>query len=315
MPSFALVARDTTSGTSAIRTEVRNLAADQSVALIGPFDGQAVNEAGTEAASVGLPVISLSPRGSSGPSVFAIRHSAEDRARLLARHAYKAGVRDFALLAPQTSYGRAVGKAFKQEVEALGGAVVVEVTYAKNVTAFGDVVEKLKKPWSAIFVPDLASRLQLIAPALASANLHAMPRGRKSKFGRSIMLLSTAEGVSRGFLRSAGRYSWGAFLAPGFFPDRTDSRIAEFVSRYEAEFGSEPSAHEAYAFDAARVVRHATESGASTRAEVSRALATQVVPGLTGEIRFSQNGNRGDEGLLFQVQQPISGQYELKALR
>lgn len=312
---FQLVARDTSSQLVSVAEGVKSLAQDDVIAVIGPFDGRAVLEAGSLASTMALPVLSLAPRGKGGPGIFAIRHSAEDRARSLARHAYGAGVRDFAIFAPSGPYGTAVGLAFRNEVEALGGTVVVEVNYAKGTTSFKDDLKKLKKPWSAVFVPDLAKSLQLIAPALAAANLHAMPRGKKSKHGRSILLLSTAEGIEHGYLRSAGRYSLGAILAPGYYSDRTDARIAEFVARYVAHFGSEPSAHEAYAFDAAAVVRHATDAGAKTRGQLHGALLDQSVPGLTGEIQFAADGRRSDAGLLFEMQEPISGQYQLKALR
>ena len=208
-----------------------------------------------------------------------------------------------------------VRQAFRSEVETLGGMVIATATYAKGTTSFKTDLKKLKKPWSAIFVPDQAKSLQLIAPALAAANLHAMPRGTKSKRGRSILLLSTAEGVEQGYLRSAGRYSLGAVFAPGYYSDRTDSRIADFVARYEAEFGSEPSAHEAYAYDAAAVIRHAVRGGVQTSGQLVKALFAQSLPGLTGTIRFGPEGKRIDSGLLFELQEPITGQYQLKALR
>ncbi len=313
--SFQLVARDTSSGLGTIAAGVTELANEDSIALIGPFDGRAVSEAAATARSLGLPLVSLAPRGGSGPGVFAIRHSAEDRARALARHAYEAGVRDFAIFSPATSYGKVVGKAFRSEVESLGGTIIASATYAKGTTSFKADLKGLTKPWSAVFVPDQAKSLKLIAPALAAANLHAMPRGSKSKRGRSILLLSTAEGIEQGYLRSAGRYSLGAVFAPGYFSDRTDARIADFVARYEAEFSKDPSAHEAYAYDAASALRHAVDGGAQTSGDVAKALLSQSLPGLTGTIQFAGDGKRSDAGLLFEVQEPISGQYQLKALR
>jgi ABC-type branched-subunit amino acid transport system substrate-binding protein len=266
-------------------------------------------------AGAGVPVLSLAPRSGTFPGVFALRHSAEERARSLARHAYDEGVRDFAIFAPDAPYGRVVGKAFADEVNRLGGSVVVEHRYPRGITSFKDDVKALKKPWSAVFVPDTSRTLELIAPALAAANLNARPIGDKGKHGRSILLLSTAEGVDDHFLRSAGRYSWGAVLAPGFYPDRTDERIADFVTRYESEFGAAPSVHEAYAYDAATLVREAEAAGAGTRAELVGALRSASIVGLTGKIRFGVDGRRADPGLLFEVQQPITDQFELRALR
>ena len=313
--AFELITRDTSSDAANADAGLRSMVASEAVGIIGPFDGNAVAKVASIATSLGVPVISLAPRGSAGGTVFSIRHGAESRARLLASHAYGKGIRDFAIFAPETAYGRVVGAAFKDQVETLGGRVIVEATYAAGTTSFTSDVRKLKKPWSAVFVPDQAKTLELIAPALAAANLNAQPVGKKSKHGRSILLLSTAEGIDQRFLRAAGRYSWGAVFAPGFFPDRTDPRIADFVARYESEFGAEPSDHEAYAYDAATVLRHAIDTGARTRQELGKALRMQRVPSLTGDIVFGADNRRSDPGLLFEMQQPITGQFELRALR
>ncbi len=313
--AFELITRDTSSVASNVSSGIRNMVASDVLAVIGPFDGSSVTSVSPLAASLGLPVISLAPRGSAGGAVFSIRHSAETRARSLARYAYGKGIRDFAILAPATAYGRVVGGAFEEQVKSLGGNVIVQITYASGTTSFTKDVARLKKPWSALFVPDQAKTLALIAPALASRNLNARPVGKRSKHGRSILLLSTAEGIGRGYLRAAGRYSFGAVVAPGFFPDRTDPTIADFVARYEDEFGTEPSAHEAYAYDAATVVRHAVDQGAASRQQLGQALHVQKVPGLTGDIEFGRDNRRSDPGLLFEVQQPIAGQFELRALR
>jgi ABC-type branched-subunit amino acid transport system substrate-binding protein len=315
MSDFNLIARDTSSQLGSVATGVNELANEDVLAVVGPFDGRAVSEAGGAARALGLPIVSLAPRGGGGPGVFAIRHSAEDRARSLARHAYGLGVRDFAIFGPSTKYGSAVGKAFRSEVESLGGTIVVQASYEKGTTSFKADLKKIKKPWSAVFVPDQAKSLQLIAPALAAANMNAKPYGGKSKRGRSILLLSTAEGIEQGYLRSAGRYSLGAVFAPGYFSDRTDPQIADFVARYEVQFGSEPSAHEAYAYDAAAAIRHAVDGGVQTSGQLLKALFTQSMPGLTGTVQFGPDGKRDDAGLLFEVQEPIPGQYQLKALR
>ncbi len=313
--NYQVVAQDTNSTATLVSQGLKNLVAEEVIAVVGPFDSQALRSAAPLANQMGLPLVSLAPRGAKGKNVFSIRHSAEERARALAKYAYQKGIRSFAILSPMSSYGKVVGKAFRKEVEALGGTVVVEASYPKGTTSFKSHIAKLRKPWSAIFVPDLAKSLQLVAPALAVSNFHAKPVGSKSKRGRAILLLSTAEGLSQSYLRAAGRYSEGAAFAPGFYPDRTDDRIAEFVSRYEAEFGSEPSSHEAYAWDAAAVIRHAINLGANTRQLLGAALHDQRVEGLTGTISFDSKGRRSDSGLLFEVRQPIQGQFELNALR
>ena len=242
-------------------------------------------------------------------------HSAEQRARALARAALAGGVKDVAIFAPDNGYGRKVGDAFRQVIERGGGQVVMEERYPAGATSFQGPVGKLKKPFQALFVPDRARALELIAPALAAANLVARRPDQKTRHGRPFWLLSTADVLEPRFLRSAGRYAAGAILAPGFYADRTDPRIGEFVAEYERAFGRTPTALDAYAFDAAWAVRAAVERGAQNRRDVAGSLATQSLDGLTGKVAFDSSHRRRDDGLLFEVVEVRPGQFELRARR
>jgi len=296
--------RDSHSDGGAAADAVDALVRDGVVAIVGPIAGASVAAVGERAASDGIPVVSLDPRPqASQPGImFHIAQSAEDRARALARWAHAHGVRDFAVMAPKSGYGRAVGGAFADEVAKLGGQIVVSTEYEAQETSFGKVVHRLRKPWQAIFIPDRAARLALIAPALAATNLVSTPiDGAKPKHGRKILLLSTAEALDADYIRSAARYSAGAVFAPGFYPDRLDPGIDDFVDRFGEAAGRPPSSWEAYAYDAAKVVREAAASGARSRAEVAAAIAGSRTRGLTGTVRFGADGRRADDGLLFTV--------------
>ena len=132
---------------------------------------------------------------------------------------------------------------------------------------------------------------------------------------RKVLLLSTAELVDDRYLRSAGRYSYGAVFAPGFYPDLRDQVIGDFVDRYRAQFGTVPSALEAYAYDAGALVRYVLARGARSRGQVASQLANIKLVGLTGEIRFGPERARADDGLLYRVSRLSTGEYELRAIR
>jgi branched-chain amino acid transport system substrate-binding protein len=312
MRAFHVSVHDTATTAAGAGRAVEKSVDEGVIALIGPIDGQSVDVASAAAHARGVPLISLNPRSEGRASqgsrfVFHILQSAEDRAGALARHAYQNGVRGFAILRPDNGYGRAVSEAFRREVARLGGQVVADVTYKPGDTTFGDSIKKLGDKWQAVFVPEQATRLELIAPALAAADLVVAPlsalgqkkRGRTP--GRTIGLLATAEFAAVRYVRSAGRYSVGAVLAPGFFPDRDDPLIRDFVDRYEQVFGAAPTALDAHAHDAALVVRAAVEQGASSRAELADIMAASRVKGLTGTIAFGERRGRSDDGLLFTV--------------
>ncbi len=318
---FQLMVRDDASQAQGAAAGIDALAQAGAIGVVGPDDGRSVERAARRAGELGVPLVSLHPaaellEGIDSPYVFHAVHSAEQRARALARHALAGGARDFAIFAPDNGYGRKVGEAFRHAVERGGGNVVVQERYPAGATSFATHVARLKKPFQALFVPDRARTLELIAPALAAANLIARPPAQKTtKRGRSFWLLSTADVLEPRFLRSAGRYSAGAVLAPGFFADRTDPRISEFVAQYERSFGRAPTALDAYAFDGAWAVRAAVERGAQNRREVADALATGSVDGLTGKVAFDSSHRRRDDGILFEVVEVRADQFELRARR
>ena len=316
---FRVALRDTRSQSSEIDAALDQLADEEAIAVLGPVDARSVSAASEAAERLGLPLVTLAPRsqGDAGARhVFYVVHSAEDRARMLARHATQQGVRDFAIFGPRNGYGRAVGRAFREEVERLGGQVTVQADYAADARSFVEDVKKLRGPWEAVFIPDQARRLELIAPALAAANFISTPiEARPPRHGRKVLLLSTAESLAPGYIRSTGRYSRGAVFAPGFYPDRTDPEIGQFVDRYEEAFGRSPTALDAYAYDAALAVRAAVEGGARTRAEVSAAMLRGVVSGVTGRVGFDSARERSGAGVLYTVADDEHGDYSIRALR
>jgi hypothetical protein len=186
--------------------------------------------------------------------------------------------------------------------------VIADERYPKDATSFSEPVGRVaRRDFGALFIPDTAARLELVAPQLAVADLVVQPPGeRKPKRGRPIWLLSTAEALGPRFLRGTGRYTRGALLAPGFYPDENDARIGAYVARFRLAHNDEPTYLDAYAHDAALLVRDAVERGARDRGQVAASLGAlrqgAALPGLTGDVWFDpQTHARGDGGLLYTV--------------
>lgn len=327
---FHLAVHDTQSTVPGARSALESAAGGRAMAIVGPVDGKIVDAVAPLADGRSVPLISLNLRSGrrvrdGSRYIFHIQLSAEDRAEELARHAVGRGVRKVAILRPDNGYGRAVGKAFQAQFEALDGTIVKEVVYKPATTSFGSKIAGLGQSYEAIFIPEQARRLTLIAPALAAADLRvtalsSLDRARERQArrrkptARPIGLLCTAEFVDAGFLRSAGRYIRGAVLAPGFFPDRGDPIIREFVDRFELAFNTQPTALDAYAYDAAHILRKAIAEGVSTRTELADTLAKTQLEGLTGTIEFDDKHRRADSGLLFTVKKAGS-EFTIRAMR
>ena len=258
----------------------------------------------------GLPLLVLDS-GSGKPvgSTFFLVHTASARARALAQTALRMGARDFAIIGPDTAAGKALRAAFKGDVVAGGGKVTADVSYPPGSTSFTTVVAAIKKSApQVVFVADGADRLELIAPALAAADLWSAPWGAPRPGGapgkprpRNVLLLSTAADLSPRLLQSAGRYVQGTLLAPGFYAGAADSRGRNFVDAYRAAYGQDPHATEAYAYDAVNAIRTAVAAGARTRVELTNALSAGTFDGLTGALHFGPDHGRADSTRLYVV--------------
>ena len=308
---------DTPTGADAAAA-IDALADDGAIAVIGPIDGASVDAAAARATARAIPMLSLTARADAvapAPFVFHVMHSAEARARTLARRAVAAGVKKVAVFAPDNGYGKAVAKAFADALTAAGGAVAVDVVYKHDTKSFADQVTKLGGGWEAVFVPTDAQQLGLIAPALDAAGFVPRPWGTrklKGAAGRPILVLTTAEGATPDLLRDNGRHLYGAWLAPGFYPDAVDPQIADYFTRYLAAFGKVPTALDAYAYDAASVV---ARSGGTSRADLAKRLASGKLVGVTGTLSFGPDGRRTDDGVIFVVEDDGAGGARTKAVR
>lgn len=308
---FRLVLRDVAAsadrsamggGPSAAMAELARV--EKAIGVVSTPDARAVELAKGD----GVPVLLLDERATGGgSSAFAVLHSPEARAAALARAALGLGARRFAVLGPDTPAAKRLAAAFKASAEAGGGTFTGQVSYPTSATSFSAEVSALRKlPFDALFIPDDAARIELLAPALAVADVWPRsPRqpGAHAPSGsgrREVLLLSTALGLSTKFLHNVERYVQGALFCPGFYP-ADDMRSAAFVTRFHETYGATPSATDAYGYDAVSVLRSAVERGARTRADVLRILSTQSFEGLTGEIRFGPDHSRIDSPLIYVV--------------
>ena len=264
------------------------------------------------AARDGLPLLILDEHAPGiRTTAFQLVHSAEARAIALARKALELGARRFAILGPDSASGKRLAAAFKNAVERGGGDLAGYITYPSAATSFTSEVAGLRKlAFDALFIPDEANRLELVAPALVAANIwpHS-PRtiiastheAASSGSGlRETLLLSTALSLSPKLLHNAERYVQGALLCPGFYP-ADDNRSGSFVSRFRESYGTSPSAADAYGYDGISLLRGAVERGAKTRADVLRILAREAFEGITGDIRFGADHGRIDPPLVYVV--------------
>jgi ABC-type branched-subunit amino acid transport system substrate-binding protein len=311
--SYQLMVRDSAAtveraGSAGVGGAAWSLSREESViGLVGAPDPRGIELASRD----GVPFLLLDEHAPGArTTAFQLIHAPESRAIALAQRALALGARRFAVLGPDNASGKRLAGAFKNALAAGGGTLVAHITYVAGATSFSAQVSELRKiGFDALFVPDEASRLELIAPALAVADiwprrprLLAAPSSATAPTSgrREVLLLSTALSLSERLLRNAERYVQGAMLCPGYYPAE-DARSGNFVTRFREAYGTNPTAADAYGYDGLAILRGAVDRGGRTRADVLRLVSTGRFEGMTGDVRFGPDHSRVDPPLVYFV--------------
>lgn len=295
--------------------------AEQALAILGPLTGNAAEAAAQRAQLERLPLLTLSQRNGLaevGPYVFRTSLTSVMQARALARYSIEErGLRTFAVMAPDSRLGKEMNKHFVAEVERLGGTIVAYRSYAADATDFRRQILLLKGedpdapepppppesspeleeeipelPFEALFIPDYAERIGLIAPQLAYYGI------------RDVTLLGINGWNDPELLRLAGSYVEGAVFTDGFYRYSPYPFVQAFVNSYFERFGSEPTILEAQGYDAAGILLAQLSRGEQlTRDDLRNALnRVQNYPGVAGATSFDAQGDAQKVLFLLQVQ-------------
>lgn len=179
-PPLRLLVRD--SGGEAGRTAV---AMDEFVearvaAVLGPL--VAVEAAAAKAQAAGIPLLAMSQKEDIGPAGgYVFRNFLTPRMQAEALAGYAIGVlglRRFAMLYPEESYGRTFRDVFWDAVVARGGAIVGAEAYDPAQTDYADPIRRLSGQFYRV-PADLAAYerpLNLLGPGLSPAEIRARRR-------------------------------------------------------------------------------------------------------------------------------------------
>jgi branched-chain amino acid transport system substrate-binding protein len=154
--------------------------------------------------------------------------------------------------------------------------------------------------FDALFIPDFARGVSLLAPALAVEDVvttcdpRELERIRKAsgREVRPVQLLGGNGWDDPALVEKAARYVECAVFVDGFFAGSERPETRRFVQAFQEKFGRTPTILEASAYDAARMVAQAVDRDkAQGREAVRTALAgMRSFPGATGEISFDPRG-------------------------
>ena len=295
---------------------------DRVMAIIGPMTGGAAVAAARRAEQARVPLLTLSQRDGlveTGPFIFRSSLTPRQQVDTLLRYAMETrGLRTFGVMVPENRLAQEMAELFRNEALRRGGTVVGVQSYAENATDFRRQIKLLKgedpdlpdaeeeestadgekgvrkppepPPFEALFIPDDAKRVGLIAPQLVFYGIDGL------------QLLGSNGWNTPDLIRIGGRFVDGAVFVDGFFRDARGSAVQGFVKDCQAQFQEDPSILEAQGYDAASILLGLMDRPEVRSRDGLRQALGQVrgYPGLTGVTSFPPS--RDADKLLYLLQ-------------
>jgi ABC-type branched-subunit amino acid transport system substrate-binding protein len=311
----SFVVRDTGGDPAAAAAAAADLADNAKVAaILGPILSseaeRVIKEIGPRKIAVLSPTAQAPGLTAAGRPFFRNCLTLQQQGRWMAGTAVRSlGLTRFAILSPDDNYGRALSKAFWDEVLVLGGTVVYSSRYGLDQTDFAKEIRALKgeeevqdvsndknrgysPPYDAVYIPDTYNRVGLIAPQLS---FHDIERNE-------VIILGSNGLNTPDFVRVGEDYAEGVIFPDGFFAGRPDALVRDFVGRWRSRYGETPDVMAAQAFDAAGIILSLVRRGKTSPVDIRAGLeAVRDYPGVCGPTSFGSDGEMVREPVLVTV--------------
>ena len=133
------------------------------------------------------------------------------------------------------------------------------------------------------------------AEAVISVGMYSLiaPLAKQYKaIDPEIQVIGLSNSYAQQLIELGGEDAEGIIFPVSFFADSEDEDIKKFVDAYKKEFGSEPSALAAQAYDSIGVLLEAVKQNGSVDKETLRDTLNSITyPGITGETKFDEIGD------------------------
>ncbi|MFH1594773.1 MAG: penicillin-binding protein activator [Pseudomonadota bacterium] len=295
-----LVFRDTHSDPGSVPALIQELGRDERVAaILGPLTSAAAQVAAETAQAAGVPLIALSQKEGltlTGSSIFQAFLTPRQQVRALVSRTLGLGIKKYAVLYPDSNYGRTFQQLFQDELAARGGELWVQSYYAPGNQDFGTVLALMQdalhdRPEAqtglALFIPDDAATIALVAGQLGGTSL------------RGAQLLGTNLLHNPAIPEDQRRALEGIMFPDAFFTGDPDPGVQKFLTAYRQQYGENPDYLAAQGYMVVRVMARLAESQPSlSRADLPRLLLSlKGVPELPWFQGF--NPQREEEAAIY----------------
>jgi branched-chain amino acid transport system substrate-binding protein len=297
----ALVFRDTGGDPANAAILTRDLAQDKNVlAILGPLASSTAQSAADEAQTASTPLIALSQKDGlsrTGPWIFQAFMTPRQQVRALVRQALKMGIKRFAVLYPDSSYGRTFFQDYQEEVAAQGGELAAQAYYTAGSQEFGPTLSALaaslatppgqEPAATALFIPDDAGTVAAIAGGLANTPL------------KGVQLLGTNLLYNANLSPDQLQALQGIIFPDAFFAGDPNPEVQKFIAAYRQKYGEDPDYMAAQGYLAVRVMAQIVETHqkVSRMALPQQLLTLKSVPGLPWFQGF--NEQREEDAALY----------------
>ncbi len=271
---------------------------DKVSAVIGFTDSDSVLAAGPIIQEAGLPFITAgatSPKlpDQIGDLMFLACFGDNVQAAAGAEYAFKTFGKTAYLLSDMgVEYTTLLGEYFKARFEELGGTIVLEDTYEDSATDFSAQITKLKALSTQpdfYYIAAMPYNVGPVVKQLREAGLTAPVVGGDG--------YDTPD-----LVKVAGDTSENVYFTTHALMDKDNGTdgIKKFIEAYNKEFGHDPeNAFAALGYDAVYLLADAIKRAGSTDAKAIQEalLATKDLPGITGQISFTNGSHVPQKGV------------------
>jgi branched-chain amino acid transport system substrate-binding protein len=203
------------------------------------------------------------------------------------------------ILDDKNDYAVVLAGFFADSFKKRGGQIISEQKYEANATDLSAQMNAIKTAApDIVFAPGFYTTAPVVAREFKKAGIKST-------------LIGSGGWDSPKLLDAGSEPFEGVYFANHFWAGSNDPVASKFVSDYRAQYGVEPDAGAATAYDAARMLFDAFKRARSTEsAAVRNALAeTKDFPGVTGKITLDTNRNAQVPVYMLRIE---SGKFKLQ---
>lgn len=311
---LTLVPRDTSGTPDGAAGAARAALAEGAQLILGPLLAAEVDAVKPVASQANVNVIAFSTATQlAGDNVFLMGFLPRQEVVRGVTFARERGVSRFAVLAPNSEYGRLMTDALRESVGQAGGTMVKADSFDPRSSDAGPAIQRLagksaSPPSDA--PPDEAP--SSASPSGANFDALLLPEGGDQLKQIARRLKTAGIGTPQVHLLGSGLWDDPSIgsepaLVGGWFAASPPDARREFQSRFQATYGHSPPRLASLAFDAAALAAALAKAGGPAPFSHDAILNPSGFTGVDGLFRFAPNGlvQRGLAVLEVQSQGPV----------